>query len=830
MGRIKERAKICTLSSFFLVFTFFGFGTLELFMSNREEFWFSYNQMLSVIVIFGVLLIAVCIIILMLLPNNMFKYGIAIINGFTLTMYIQGNYLPNDYGVLDGTAIEWENYQGRLLYNSIIWCVLILLVILFAKKREKMFFSASKIVIGVILATQIVTLITVGLMLPKRSSDSILSVNGQFDVSNRNNTIVFVLDCFDSELFGELLKEYPSAIEEMFEDFTFYHNMVGGATRTKCAIPYIFTGQTNTGGGTYTEYVRESFAESPLIKELQTGKYDARVYTESAYIDMQQQQAIDNISYDTLYPTSKWGLTRDFLKVTAFRYAPHIMKKYFWLYSGDFDFWKEKDVSYVFDDSAFYEKLKTENVKSSINKDVFRFYHLTGAHPPYTMNDNCERVDSDQGSEQGQGLGALKIVSEFIEQLKALDAYENSTIFVVADHGARGYEQNPLFMVKQKKKRQEFQQSEISLSYKNFPDMMVDALVGQKVNMEKDYACSGERYFYVGYENNYRYSITEYASEGAAYDAENFYQTGQVFWENANESYKYPIGKKLSFAEDATANIYCKSGFHTNELTHTWSGKGKAAEMYFELEGEYDNLLLEIEYAPFNPPQKVKIYANANIIADYDANGYEQKQIIIPKEYVEDGVLDLAFEFPNAISPVEIGYSEETREIALCMYSMCISSTKDKEMPQPEYSSYIYKIGEDLSFAEDATANIYCKSGFHTNEGTHTWAGKDGCSEMHFELDGKYDNLLLELEYETFAPPQQVKIYANEKMIADYSAAGYEQKQIVIAKEYVKDGVLDLKFEFPDAVSPADLQVSSDARKLSLCMYSMCISSTKDQE
>lgn len=825
MKRIQGRIRISVISSVFFAFTFFGFAMLELYMSNHEEFWFPYKYMLPVIVLTGILVVGLCLIILMLLPKKCFKYGIALLNGFTLALYIQGNFLPNDYGVLDGTAIEWENYHGRLVYNSIIWCVLILAVILYAKQNEKAFFSVSKIIVGIVFATQLVTLITVGLMLPKIDNNSILSVEGQFEVSKQNNTIVFVLDAFDSGLFCELLQEHPSDIEEIFQDFTFYHNTVGGATRTKYAIPYIFTGRTNAQEESYIDYLEDSFNESPLIKELQTEKYDARVYTEAGYIDMQQEKAIDNIKRDALYPTSKWGLTKDFFKLTLFRYAPHIMKRYFWMYGGDFELWKETNVSYAFNDVSFYEKLKTERVKSTIDQDVFRFYHLTGAHEPYTMNEKCERVDLDKGSEFGQALGALEIVYEYINELKEIGIYENSAIFIMADHGARNYEQNPLFMVKLRGAQQQFQQSEIPLSYKDFAGILTASLTGEEIDFEKDYICLGKRYFYLGREENNNISIIEYASDKEAFDAESFYPTGRIFEaDSKKKSYKYRIGQELSFEKEATANSFCKLGFYKNEVTHTWVGKDGCAEMYFELEGKYDNLLLQFEYGIYAPPQEVKIVANGNIIADYEVMEREQKEIVIPSDYIENDVLDLKFEFPDAISPAERKESRDIRKLALEMHSIKLDAT-DKKFDLENQIMWQYELGTVVTFSEkNNTAEEYCTSGFAEAEEAFTWTDGDA-AQMAFRIleNEKLNDIVLEYTCRAFDAKQHVILYANDQKIADYDHIEEETKKITIPTECIVDGKLDLRFELPDAKSPKSLGVSEDARKLGLAMKALQI-------
>lgn len=78
------------------------------------------------------------------------------------------------------------------------------------------------------------------------------------------------------------------------------------------------------------------------------------------------------------------------------------------------------------------------------------------------------------------------------------------------------------------------------------------------------------------------------------------------------------------------------------------------------------------------------------MVAVYNAIGYEQKQIIISKKYVENCELDLKFESPDANSPANVGNSEDTRKMALCMYRMRISSTKDEATSLMEPAVYNY--------------------------------------------------------------------------------------------------------------------------------------------
>lgn len=680
MKTLFEKLKLSIIPLFLGIFTFFGFGTAELYITNKDEFWFLYTDIFSRLLFFSIITFFILILILLLIPNIVFKYVLAAIYGVVIVMYLQGNFLPNNYGQLDGTEIDWSSYHGRFLINTFIWAVFILgFVFLYLKFKEKALFI-YKTIAGVILATQIVTLVVLCISVPQKEADieAVLSKDGEFQLSDTDNTIVFVLDCFDSELFCELLEKYPEKIKSDWEDFTFYHDMVGGATRTMYAIPYILTGYPKSDDGSYADYLKSSANRSDLLLELQKDNYDARLYTQSEYIDMNQTKSIDNIKNSKAIPSSKLQLTKEYLKLTAFRYMPHAFKKYFWLYGDDFNSFKSSvgDIEpYVIEDVEFYNDLISEDIECIHDKDVFRFYHLQGAHEPYTMNQNCERIKVGTGTEEDQAIGSLKIVYTFIQKMKSNGIYDDSNIIVMADHGSRGLEQNPLFMIKQSDEHHEFAQSDVPMSYKDLSSIFTDLIKNNHSDIEQKYANYGERYFY---KENGNDKIDEYVTFSKADNEKEFELTGNTYSSNySNASYQYHIGEVLSFAKEATANGYCISGFSKNEGTHTWT-LGTTSEMYFEINDEYDNLLVELECGVIHVPQNVIFYANGNevgqLVFDKDNN---KKTILIPHKYVADGKLELKMEYLDAVSPKDLGESVDERILSLSLKSMVISSVEE---------------------------------------------------------------------------------------------------------------------------------------------------------
>jgi len=72
----------------------------------------------------------------------------------------------------------------------------------------------------------------------------------------------------------------------------------------------------------------------------------------------------------------------------------------------------------------------------------FAYIHLHGSHTPYVMNEKAEPAAPGTSSAIIQTKGCFHIVYEYLDQLKQLGMYENSTIIIFGDHGARKNDTN----------------------------------------------------------------------------------------------------------------------------------------------------------------------------------------------------------------------------------------------------------------------------------------------------------------------------------------------------------------------------------------------------
>ena len=464
------------LPGLFFSFTVFIFAPIEFYLTHSGDFWFSIDQILPLFFLSAFICFSIITIILKLLPNKSRFFVEVFIIALTLLMYIQGNYLVKNYGTLNGAEIDWNQYTPSIIINGLIWIFVIIAMALLYKKFGGKFTGFLHIAAGAMLCIEIVSLAIVSITQrkPEIELNRFLSKKNEFTLSSGNNAVVILLDCFDAQLLLDLYETDHAYLDDVFEGFTFYRNTVGGAARTKYAIPYIFTGKTNTEEISYQEYLKKSFPESEFFKNMRKENVDVGLYTNKFFVDLSIDDIVENISTGKAEVSSKIGLLRDYMKLIAFRYVPDYFARYFWMYSGDFDHWKAggDEGEYATNDIAFYQELLNDKLEIGTEKSVFRFYHLNGAHEPYTMDENGLKKQSKNGTEAEQAMGCIKIIEEYINQMKNLGIYDQANVIIMSDHGYGKYsvvEQNPIFLVKKSDSEESFSISEIPLSYHMLP-------------------------------------------------------------------------------------------------------------------------------------------------------------------------------------------------------------------------------------------------------------------------------------------------------------------------------------------------------------------------
>lgn len=136
------------------------------------------------------------------------------------------------------------------------------------------------------------------------------------------------------------------------------------------------------------------------------------------------------------------AMIKQMLYLSIYRYSPEAMKPYFVadtnMLSKIVGVAPDADSAlYVEDDPAFWSGYKEKGL--TVNEEIegrFLFYHLSGAHPPYTMNEDAERVNGNETAENrnAQIVGNMNMIFRYIDELKEKGLYEETTIIITTDH------------------------------------------------------------------------------------------------------------------------------------------------------------------------------------------------------------------------------------------------------------------------------------------------------------------------------------------------------------------------------------------------------------
>lgn len=802
------------------------FAPLEAYFANIEEFWFSFLQIFLITVgVFALSLIAFLAIFMCVKRAKLAVWMYGFIFCTMLYLYIQGNYVPRDYGVLDGAEIQWDSYStyaGVSITLIIVFFAFWIGLQLMAK--EKIYEIGSWICKGLV-AVQLVTLLILGIQHGVGEKETkIVTTESMFDLSTNKNILVFILDTFDSADMQELLSD-DKKYERMLEDFTYYPDTLGKYPTTIGAVPYILTGEEYVFDRTYIDWIDTAYEDSTIYSTMNNNEYVVELYTDPRYI---ATGYAENVRAERYVIGNYSNFAKATYKLVAFNYMPHQLKRFFSVESGEFDELKssKKYDVYSKDTTKFFKRLKSEGLTFSDKDNNFKVYHVDGTHAPYTFDGMMVSETDKVYDVYDEVEGCIHLLDEYMQILKNNNAYDNTAIIIMADHGHYDLGQNPVFMIKNFEEKKPFTISDAKMSWNYLDEIFISLSSDEKIDAEYIRNCAGDstirEYSYYTWDDDwdrqYLPEITDYLVYGDARDIGKF--------ECAKE-FPYHLGDVLPFERSKTIEGHCAYGISSSDSSGAWTN-ARYAIMPFDWSGAYENILLTIGYGAVNSSsQTVIVYANQHKVSEFVAEGAEKQEIVIPHQFVDEGRLTLIFEFPDCFSPKERGTGEDSRKLALYMQTISLSSTDKSEIENSEMRTYSYELGRTLSFGgENATANEFCTGGFSNNEENFTWtSGKR--AEMEFNIYDEYNDLLLDFTYLACMDVQHVIIYVNDKKIEDYMTEEAKSRQIVIPNEYVENDRIKLRFEMPDAISPKDNGTGEDVRVLGLAMSSLTISSVE---
>lgn len=656
----------------FFALTLTLFAATQMVCDNQEEFWFTWAQMAPGVVRVGLWVWGALTLLLAVLPRRAFPWGQGVLLGLGVAALLQGNGLNADYGALNGQAIAWGEYTVYGLINTALWAGILFICL---SLRQWKRFGALCVVLPCLLAVGEGGWIAYrAAQAPTPQTETYLSQAGLYTVGTEENLLVLVLDSVDADQFAQALAEDPD-LSRRLEGFTWYRNAMGLSDPTKYGLPALLTGQAYTQPVDYAGFIAAAYADAPLYTMLAGDVWDARFFTDSRYVSL-DAGVVDNLAREELAVNDPAGLTRDLLRLCAFRYAPHFLKPQLWMYSNVFLPYAQAQGEPVYEvtDPAFDARLREEGLEATVER-AFRLIHLTGMHPPYTMDADCQ-YQAQGVTAQEQMRGCLRLAEDYLEQLRALGVYDRSAVLILADHGTDTVHR-PLLLLKRPGDTGEMAVNDAPVSYADLPATYVALLTGAQTGTELWSIPQGQartRLYYHESSRNNAFNLYEYSTQALSPSWEELIPTGRVFHGDSLEAAApYILGETLYFDLRATARPYLVSGFSSTDFHSTWTvGESGRISLPLARLPRSDTLTVEMKFLSImGGSQRLRVDCGGQTVFEGTVTDYTLR-FSFPASLVQDQTLTLDFTYPDAISHLEAGLSEDTRQVAFAVTELTV--------------------------------------------------------------------------------------------------------------------------------------------------------------
>jgi len=289
-------SSILISSSLVLYITLFSTG--EIYFNNLGEFNYSYSEIFLYLIAICFLFVFLVTSILLITPNRLFKIISPVFLALILLSWIEGYLLYPDLGSLDGRIVDWNKW---LIWGYIDISIWIFVIILFAYVNSYILKHLNKVCIIFMITMVFSFAVNYQNYASYKHSNYSFDYSSLTHFSSKENVIVILLDEVQSDVFFELINEYP-VIKKVFRGFTYYPDTLTGYSFTIPVIPLLFTGQYYYNSEPFREYVNKSFADNSVTSHLINHQYRVDLFPK--FIDFNYLKS-KNIAHNIINKSNK---------------------------------------------------------------------------------------------------------------------------------------------------------------------------------------------------------------------------------------------------------------------------------------------------------------------------------------------------------------------------------------------------------------------------------------------------------------------------------------------------------------------------------------------
>ncbi|MGH8443260.1 MAG: sulfatase-like hydrolase/transferase [Nevskiaceae bacterium] len=413
------------------------------YMGNFAEFLTVPGAILRLLLAPAVLLILLAVIALRTSGRQDFSRYCSVVAALTLLAWAQSYLLVWDYGVLDGSPIDWGTPWWRGWVDSAVWVAGLGVAVAFHRRLAKPLATGAFVVVALqagLLATDLVIhRDTLALKAGKRVAATQLDAMARF--SPERNALHIVLDSFQADVFNEIVNgtggdEFKAALS----GFTFFEEHLGTFPATYLAMPVILSGQIYRNHVPKPGFMADAYSRGSVLTAARNAGFEVDVAGDSWLLDVAMQGKVDNAYLAAQLPLAQEAAR--VLDLGLFRLAPHWLKPLVyndqhWLSQRLFSRSVLLRFAY-FTHNAFLASI-TRRLAADRPAPVYKFFHVMTPHAPFVVNADCSPsgrvVERNRANVTAQSRCSLAFVVALLQRMKQAGIYDNSLIVLMGDHG-----------------------------------------------------------------------------------------------------------------------------------------------------------------------------------------------------------------------------------------------------------------------------------------------------------------------------------------------------------------------------------------------------------
>lgn len=514
------------------------YAPLEIILTNTEEFWFDIGSAFFVCgFVFVVLFVFLVLYFCLVKDERLLGVARVVLLSILISIFIQGDFLNINFGVLNGADIEWKNYLGRMVLDLAVWTIILFVSVYTYCRKRNIFRSvqlATAVLIGGISITTLIVLTIKCGAYEKKTDESIVLTNaGLFETTTNDNIVVFVLDMFDNDYMTQLLEIKPNLYNEL-DGFVFFDNFSGTYSTTKYSMAHLYTGLLYNNYDSFDNMMQSASSQRLYTDLLTENGYTTYHYTDCNYFLPERLLDSANNKYIGKYEISSYKkLALRIYQLAGIKYLPNCAKPFILMDGTEFEEVKDCSGTELYASKNNYIKETMPQKFSVSDEKAIRFIYMEGTHYPYKTNSNGDKQLYGNISSIDCAEGVLSIVQSYIDKLKSAGTYDNTAIIITADHGYYwdGTLRSPVLLVKPINSSGRLSVSHAATCQRDWAATILDLAFiddnsfGDSV-MDIDENERRERFFYQYYlsegEKNGNYRLIEYSIDSSGTEWEDF--------------------------------------------------------------------------------------------------------------------------------------------------------------------------------------------------------------------------------------------------------------------------------------------------------------------